>query len=51
MTFTFPKCGLESPLGLPNTQSYIAEFKTPGLEILFIPLERSQSVDVENGLA
>jgi hypothetical protein len=40
-----------SPPGLPKTQSSIAGVKTPRLEVLFISLERSQSLDVENGLA
>ncbi len=51
MTLTLPKWGLGSPLGLPKTQSSIAGAKTPRLEVLFIMLERSWSVDVENGLA
>jgi hypothetical protein len=50
MTLTLPKCGLGSPLGLLDIQSSIAGVKTPCLEVFFIPLERSQSVDVENGL-
>jgi hypothetical protein len=48
---TLPKMGLESPLGLPKTQSSIAGIKKPRLEVFFIPLERSWSVDVQNGLA
>jgi hypothetical protein len=43
--------GLESPPRLPKTQSLIAGVKTPRLEVFFITLERSRSVDVENGLA
>ncbi len=38
--FTFPKMGLESPLGLPKTQDSMAEVKTPCIEVFFIPLER-----------
>ncbi len=47
---TLPKMGLGSPMGLPKTQSVIAGVKTPRIEAFFIPLERSQSVDVKNGL-
>jgi hypothetical protein len=43
--------GLESPPGLLKTQSSIAGVKTPRLEVFFIPLERSWSVDVQNSLA
>jgi hypothetical protein len=38
---TLSKMGLDSPLGLPKTQSSIAGVKTPRLEVFFIPLERS----------
>jgi hypothetical protein len=48
---TLPKMGLESPLGLPKTQSSIAGVKTSLIGVFFIPLERSWSVDVQNGLA
>jgi hypothetical protein len=51
MTFTLLKCGLGSPPWLPNTQSSIAGVQTPRLEVFFILLERSQSVNVKNGLA
>jgi hypothetical protein len=51
MTFTFPKWGLGSPLGLPKLQSLIAGVKTPRLEVFRISLESYRSVDVENGLA
>jgi hypothetical protein len=51
MTLTLPKWGLGSPLGLLKMQSSIAGVKTPRLEVFFIPLEKSWSVDVENGLA
>jgi hypothetical protein len=48
---TLPKMGLGSPPGLSKTQSSIAGVKTPCIDVFFIPLERSQSVDVRNGLA
>jgi hypothetical protein len=51
MRLTLPKVGTWSPLGLLQLQSSIGEVKTPRLEVFFIPLERSRSVDVENGLA
>jgi hypothetical protein len=50
MTLTLSKWGLASPLGLLKLQSSIAGVKTPRIEVLFISLERYQSVDVENGL-
>jgi hypothetical protein len=48
---TLPKMGFESPPGLLKTQSSIAGVKTPLLEVFFIPLERSWSANVQNGLA
>jgi len=51
MTFTFPKWGLGSPLGLPKLQNSIAGVKTPRLEVFLISLESYQSANVENGLA
>jgi hypothetical protein len=51
MRLTLPKVGTWSPPGLPQLQSSTAEGKTPRLEVFFIPLKRSQSVDVQNGLA
>jgi hypothetical protein len=51
MTLTLSKWGLGSPSGLPKIQSSISGVKTPLLEVFFIPLERSWSVDVENDLA
>jgi hypothetical protein len=36
---------------LPKTQSLIAGVKTPRIEMFFISLESSWSVDVQNGLA
>ncbi len=51
MKLTLPKVGSWSPSGLPKTQSSIARVKTPGIDMFFIPLERSTSIDVQNGLA
>jgi hypothetical protein len=51
MKLTLPKVGTWSPPGFPKTQSLIAGAKTPYIEIIFIPLERSWNVDVQNGLA
>jgi hypothetical protein len=51
LPLTLPKMGLESPPGLLETQSSIAGVKTPCLEVFFISLESSWSVDVQNGLA
>ncbi len=51
MKLTLPKMGTWSPLGLPKTQSSIVGVKTPRIGMLFIPLERSWIVDVQNGLA
>jgi hypothetical protein len=48
---TFPKMGVWSPSGLPKIQKTIAGVKTPCIEVFFILLERSWSVDVQNGLA
>jgi len=48
---TLPKMGLGSPPGLPKLQSLIEEVKTPHIWVFFISLERSWSVDVQNGLA
>ncbi len=51
MRLTLPKVGTSSPMGLPRLQSSIAEVKTPCLEVFFILLKSSQSLDVENDLA
>jgi hypothetical protein len=51
MTRTLPKWGLRSPPRLPKIQSSIIEVPTLRLDVFFMPLERSWSVDVENGLA
>ncbi len=51
MTLTLLEGGLGSPLGLSKTQRSIVGVKTPRLDVFFIPLERSWSVDVENDLA
>ncbi len=48
---TLPKMGLGSPPGLLKIHSAIAGVKTPHIEAFFISLERSWSVDVQNGLA
>jgi len=58
---TLAKCGGEAqhlekvrtwtPLGLPNVQSSTARPKTPRIGIFLVSLERSWSVDIENGLA
>jgi hypothetical protein len=48
---TLLKMGLGSPMGLLKTQNSIAGAKTPRINVIFILLERSQSVDVLNGLA
>ncbi len=45
------KVKIWSPPGLPNVQSSIARPKTPRIEVFLVSLERSSSVDVENGLA
>jgi hypothetical protein len=51
MKLTLPKVGTWSPLGLPKTQSSSSGVKTPRIEVFFIPLKSSWSVDVRNGLA
>ncbi len=51
MRITLPKVGTWSPPGLLRLQSSIAEVKTPCLEVFFIPLKRSWSVNDRNGLA
>jgi hypothetical protein len=51
MTLTLSKCELGSLSGLPNTQNLISGVKTLCFEMFLILLERSQIVDVENGLA
>jgi hypothetical protein len=51
MGLAFPKVGIWSPPRLPQLQSSIAEVKTPRFEVIFIPLERPWSLDIENGLA
>jgi hypothetical protein len=48
---TLPKMGLGSPPGLLKIQNSIAGVKTPRLEMFFISLERSWSVNVQNILA
>jgi hypothetical protein len=51
MRLTLPKVRTWSPPGLPRFQRAIAEVKKPCFEVFFILLERSQILDVENGLA
>jgi len=46
-----PKSGDLESSGTPKTQSSVAGAKTPRIEVLFISMERSWSVDVQNGLA
>jgi len=48
---TLPKMGLGSLPGLLKTQNSIVGAKIPRIEVFFIPLEISRSVDVQNGLA
>jgi hypothetical protein len=50
MRLALPKVRTWSPPRLLKFQSSIAEVKTPRLEMFFIPLKRSWSVNVENGL-
>jgi len=49
--FTLPKTGLGSPLGFPKLHNSMTGVKTPCIGAFFIPLERSGSVDAQNGLA
>jgi hypothetical protein len=51
MKLTLSKLGTWSPLGLPKTHSLITRVQTPRIEMFLISLERSWSVDVQNGLA
>jgi hypothetical protein len=51
MRLALPKVGTWSPPWLSKLQNSIVGVKTPFLEMLFILLERSWSVDVENGFA
>jgi hypothetical protein len=50
MKLTPPKVGSWSPPGLPKTQSLSSKVKTPRIEVFFISIERSWSVDAQNGL-
>jgi hypothetical protein len=47
---TLPKLGTWSPSRLPNVQSSTARPKTPRIEVSLVSLERSWSLDIENGL-
>jgi len=51
LPLTLSKMELGSPLGFLKTQNMITRVKTPHIEVFFILLERSWSVDVQNGLA
>jgi hypothetical protein len=51
MTLTLPKWGLGSAPRFPKIQSSFVGAKTTCLEVFFILLKRSQSVNVENDLA
>jgi hypothetical protein len=51
MKLTLPKVGTWSPLGLSKIQSSSSRVKKFCIDLFFIPLERSLSVDVQNGLA
>ncbi len=46
---TLPKVGSWSPPGLPKTQSAISGVKSPHIWALLVLMERSSSVDVQNG--
>ncbi len=46
-----PKSGDLESSGLPKTQSLIAGVKTPCIGVFYISMERSWSLDVQNGLA
>ncbi len=51
MKLPFPKLEIWSPSGLPNVYSSTAKAKTPRIGVFLMSLERSWSVDIENGLA
>jgi hypothetical protein len=51
MKLTLTKVRTWSPLGLLKIQSSSSGVKTPCIGVFLIPLERSWSVDVQNGLA
>jgi hypothetical protein len=48
---TLPKVGSWSLPGLPKTQSSSSGVKSPRIQVFFMSLKRSWSVDVQNGLA
>jgi hypothetical protein len=50
MKFTLPKVGTWSLPGLPKIQSLIAWVKKPCIGVFLISLERSWSLDAQNGL-
>ncbi len=51
MKLTPPKVGSWSPSGLPKTQSSSSRVKTPRIDVFFISMKSSWSVDAQNGLA
>jgi len=51
MQLTLPKVGKWSPLRLPKIQKMIWGVKSPHIGAFFISMERSWSVDAQNGLA
>jgi hypothetical protein len=51
MKLTLPKLGTWSPPELPNVWSSTVRCETPRLGVFLVSLERSWSVDVQNGLA
>jgi len=51
MKLTSPKMGSWSPPGLPKIQSSSSRVKTPCIDVFFISMERSWSVDAQIDLA
>jgi hypothetical protein len=51
MKLTLPKVGSWSSSGLPKTQSSNSRVKTPRIEVFFISMKISWSLDAQNGLA
>jgi len=51
MKLTFPKMGTWNLSGLLKIQSLIVGVKTPPIGVFFILMDRSWSVNVQNGLA
>jgi hypothetical protein len=46
-----PEMGSWESFRTPKNSEFDCKVKTPHLEMLFIPLERSQNVNVKNGIA